>query len=116
MKVMIVDDHKEVRRMIRSFIGDLVDEFVECAQGNKALEVYTKDAPDLVLMDIQIGDVDGFAATRKIKVVFPKANIVIVSQWDSTSLRKEARQCGATAYLNKSDLIPLRHLVETHKP
>jgi two-component system, NarL family, invasion response regulator UvrY len=114
MKVMIVDDHKEVRRMIRSFIGDLVDEFFECGQGNDALETYATNVPDLVLMDIQMGTgADGFAATRKIKAAFPEAEIVIVSQWDSPTLREEARECGAAAYLNKSDLGPLRDLLQT---
>ena len=111
MKVMIVDDSAEVRRMITSFIGDLVSEFVECSDGCEALAIYAEHRPDLVLMDYQMTRMNGFQATRAIKKDFPDAYIVIVSQWDSAALREAAKDSGADAYINKKSLLPLRDLV-----
>jgi len=111
MKVMIVDDSAEVRRMITSFIGDLVSEFVECDDGCEALATYAEHRPDLVLMDYQMTGMNGFHATRAIKKDFPDAYIVIVSQWDSEALREAAKDSGADAYINKKSLLPLRDLV-----
>jgi len=111
MKVMIVDDSAEVRRMITSFIGDLVSEFVECDDGCEALATYAEHRPDLVLMDYQMTGMNGFHATRAIKKDFPDAYIVIVSQWDSAALREAAKDSGADAYINKKSLLPLRDLV-----
>ena len=111
MKVMIVDDSAEVRRMITSFIGDLVSEFVECSDGCEALAIYAEQRPDLVLMDYQMTGMNGFQATRAIKKDFPDAHIVIVSQWDSAALREAAKDSGADAYVNKKSLLPLRDLV-----
>jgi CheY-like chemotaxis protein len=111
MKVMIVDDSAEVRRMITSFIGDLVSEFVECDDGCEALATYAEHHPDLVLMDYQMTGMNGFQATRAIKKDFPDAYIVIVSQWDSAALREAAKDSGADAYINKKSLLPLRDLV-----
>jgi len=111
MKVMIVDDSAEVRRMITSFIGDLVSEFVECDDGCEALATYAEHRPDLVLMDYQMTRMNGFHATRAIKKDFPDAYIVIVSQWDSAALREAAKDSGADAYINKKSLLPLRDLV-----
>ena len=111
MKVMIVDDSAEVRRMITSFIGDLVSEFVECDDGCEALATYAEHRPDLVLMDYQMTGMNGFHATRAIKKDFPDACIVIVSQWDSAALREAAKDSGADAYINKKSLLPLRDLV-----
>ena len=111
MKVMIVDDSAEVRRMITSFIGDLVSEFVECSDGCEALAIYAEQRPDLVLMDYQMTGMNGFQATRAIKKDFPDAHIVIVSQWDSAALREAAKDSGADAYINKKSLLPLRDLV-----
>ncbi len=105
---MIVDDSAEVRRMITSFIGDLVSEFVECGDGCEALAAYATHRPDLVLMDYQMTNMNGFDATRAIKKDFPDAHIVIVSQWDSAALREAARDSGADAYVNKKSLLPLR--------
>jgi len=111
MKVMIVEDHKGVRRMIRSFLSDLVDEFVECSDGSTALEAYRRDKPDVVLMDIKMPITDGLTSARRIHSAFPEAFIVIVSQWDGPTLREEAQSAGATAYVSKSDLAPLRALI-----
>src|SRR5262245_6118140 len=90
MKVMIVDDHKGVRQMIKSFIDDLADEFVECSYGSMALEIYRKEMPDVVLMDIKMTITDGLTATRAIRSAYPDAFIVIVSHWDGPTLREEA--------------------------
>jgi CheY-like chemotaxis protein len=40
--------------MVKSFIDDLDDEFVECGDGSQALDAYTQQHPDLVLMDIKM--------------------------------------------------------------
>ena len=112
MKVMIVDDSAPVRRMITSFVGDLVSEFVECVDGCEALAAYEKHRPDLVLMDYEMRRMNGFEATKKIKAAFPAARIVIVSQWDSPDLREAAGEAGAEAYISKKSLVPLREIIE----
>jgi len=111
MKVLIVDDSKPMRRMIRTVIGDLVGEIFECGDGGDALAAYREYLPDLVLMDVKMGLTDGLAATRQIKQVFPEARIVMVSQWEDEQLREDARLAGAEAYVGKSDLQPLRGIL-----
>ena len=112
MRVMIVDDNPQVRRMITSFIGDLVGDFVECGDGCEALAAYQKHQPDLVLMDYEMKGMNGFDATREIKKAFPAARVVIVSQWDSAGLREAAKESGAEAYINKKSLVPLREIIQ----
>jgi CheY-like chemotaxis protein len=109
---MIVDDSERVRQMITFFIDDLVDEFVECADGSEAVAAYSGHRPDLVLMDLQMKEVDGLKATREIKEAFFGARVVIVSQWDSPALREAAKRAGAEDYVNKTNLMPLRVILE----
>src|SRR5215471_12930330 len=111
MKVMIVDDNAQVRRMITSFLDDLVSEFVECSDGCEAVSSYAEHKPDLVLMDYEMKRMNGFDATRQIKNQFPEAQVVIVSQWDSAALREAAKKSGANAYVNKKSLLPLRDFI-----
>ena len=108
---MIVDDNERVRRMITSFLEDLVDEFVECEDGSGALAAYSQHCPDIVLMDIKMKHMDGFKATAEIKKAFPAARVVIVSQWDTGELRELAKESGADAYISKANLEPLRKLI-----
>jgi CheY-like chemotaxis protein len=111
MRVMIVDDSTQVRRMIKSFLGDLVTEFVECADGSEAVSAFAAHQPDLVLMDYEMTRMNGFDATKEIKRQFPAARVVIVSQWDSPALREAAEASGADAYVNKKSLLPLRDFI-----
>jgi len=111
VKVMIVEDNARVRKMIKSFIADLADDFSECADGGEALEMYRRSRPDVVLMDIEMQTVDGLTATRSIKTAFPEARVLVVSQWDSPVLRQRAQSAGAEAFVNKSDLQPLKDLL-----
>ena len=108
---MIVEDNPQVRRMLRSFLEDLVDEFVECSDGSEALIAYSEHHPDLVLMDVQMKHLDGFDTTREIKSAFPGARVVMVSQWDSPALREAATKAGAEDYVKKVSLLPLREII-----
>jgi len=111
MKILLVEDNEPMRRTVKSFIGDLVDEFLECSNGCEAFDMYTQHRPDLVLMDIQMNDEGGLTATRKIKESFPEARVVIVSQWDGLGVREMARAAGAESHVSKTDLLPLRVLL-----
>jgi CheY-like chemotaxis protein len=111
MKVLIVDDSKPMRRMIKTFLADLTAEVVECGDGSEALAAYRQHQPDVVLMDLKMVKMDGLEATRQIKQSFPEARIVIVSQWEEVSLREQALLAGAEAYVGKSDLEPLRQIL-----
>lgn len=98
--------------MIKSFIGDLVDDFVECSGGDAALETYARHHPDLVLMDIKMEGMSGLEATGRIKKDFPEARVIIISQWEGPVLREAARMAGAEDFISKTDLLPLRHILE----
>jgi CheY-like chemotaxis protein len=112
MKLMIVEDNLQVRKMMRSLLDDLVDEFVDCSDGSEALASYTEHHPDLVLMDIEMNEMDGFDATKEIKAAFPAARVFIVSQWDTSALREAAALSGAEGYVNKSGLLSIRDVIE----
>jgi CheY-like chemotaxis protein len=111
MKVLIVDDNEAMRRTIKTVIQDLVDEIAECSSGSAAVKHYATFKPDWVLMDIKMKDIDGFTATREIKRSFADARIVIVTSHDQMSLREEAKEAGACAYLLKDNLRELAPLL-----
>ena len=111
MKVLIVDDSEPVRRMIKTYLADLIGETFECGDGTEALTAYRKHQPDFVLMDLQMTNLNGLDATRQLIEFFPKARIVIVSQWEDPPFREAALMAGAEAYVGKSDLLPLRQIL-----
>lgn len=113
LKLLIVDDKAQVRRMLRRFLGDLATEISETDDGETALEAYAAFLPDWVLMDIEMKHTNGIVATERIRAAYPQANIVIVTNYDDDSLRKRATAAGACAYVLKENLLALRSLLMT---
>jgi CheY-like chemotaxis protein len=107
MKVLIVEDDRSVRDLIKRIVGDLVDTFCECSDGRDALAAYQLERPDWVLMDIKMKDVDGLAATEQIINAWPTARVIFVTSYNEASLREAARKAGACGYVLKENLIEL---------
>jgi CheY-like chemotaxis protein len=112
ISLLIVDDSERMRRLIRRVLKSVSAEVWECCDGSQALEAYSKHRPDCVLMDIEMKVVDGIAATSQIRVAFPDARIVIISNYDSDELRAAAREAGALEFCNKANLLSLRSLIQ----
>lgn len=108
MKLLLVDDHAEIRRLLRRLLSDLSTDIVECADGREAISAYTEHQPDWVLMDVELPGQDGLTATRQIKAKFPQANILIVTNFDEPALRHAAQAVGACGYVLKESLQELR--------
>jgi len=116
MILLIVEDSAAVRRMIRSLVTDLAEECYECADGAEALAAYRAHRPDWVLMDLEMGEVDGLTATRQIKADWPEARVVIVTNYDDAELRAAARSAGACQYVLKENLLELRRILLGERP
>jgi DNA-binding NarL/FixJ family response regulator len=115
MKLLIVDDHPVVRQIIRRLLEDLADEISECEDGELAVNLFPVLLPDWVVMDVEMKNLDGLAATKQIKAAFPEARIVIATNHDDKSLREAAMLAGASGYVLKENLFTLRTLLTAGK-
>ena len=111
LTILIVDDSAAIRRTIRLVVNDLAGQIHECSDGSKALTAYAEHHPDWVLMDIRMKDMDGLAATRQIKAVFPAARIIVVTVCNGEDVKEAARIAGACGYVVKDNLLELRQLL-----
>ena len=107
MKIMIVDDHAEMRRLLRNALHHLTSEFVECADGAEAVTVFSQQHPDWTIMDVTMKGMDGLEATRRIRTQSPSARILVLTQHDTPAIRREAWEAGACAFLSKDRLIEI---------
>jgi CheY-like chemotaxis protein len=111
-RFLIVEDNAQMRRTLRSFVADLADEVTECEDGSEALALYAELTPEWVLMDIQMRRIDGLTATRNIKALYPDARVMIISNYDDEDLRSAAREAGACRFINKANLLDVRHALK----
>ena len=115
MKIMIVDDNPQIRKLIRSLVEDLAEKVIECGDGDEAVAVYAAQqfsGDDRVLMDLQMPRLGGLEATRRLLTDFPEARIIIVTQHDDTYWREAAQLAGACGYVLKENLLDLRRLLQ----
>jgi DNA-binding NarL/FixJ family response regulator len=115
--VLIVDDQAPFRGAARAVVGATKEFSVvgEAESGEEAVELVSELCPDLVLMDINMGGIDGIEATRQICEANPGTMVVLVSTYAASDLAADARTCGAAAYVHKEELAPrvLRDLWST---
>lgn len=101
--ILIVDDHPIVRQGLADLV-DSQDDFSCCASvGNiaAAQEAVVAHKPDLVLLDLRLGQVDGLESIKALKSRFENLRIVIISQFDETVYAERALRAGATGYVMK---------------
>ena len=102
LKVLVVDDHALIRQGMRSVLAQLGDgeavEVIEAAGYGEALErIAANPDLDLVLLDLRMPDVSGFAALADIEDRHPEVPIVVMTGEDDPELVREAFEHGALA-------------------
>ena len=81
--VLLVDDHAMVRQGVRAFLATQPDLSVvaEAGTGAEAVSLAAQFVPDVVLMDLIMPDMDGVEATRRVKQVSPRSQVVVVTSY-----------------------------------
>jgi DNA-binding NarL/FixJ family response regulator len=102
-RLIIADDHELARAGLRSiFQNEAGFEIVgEAINGRQAVDLCNRLNPDLILLDVQMPEMDGMAATRAIKAARPSVCVIIVSMHESAEYLLEALRAGAAGYLLK---------------
>ncbi|MBD0349003.1 MAG: response regulator transcription factor [Thermoleophilia bacterium] len=105
-RVLIVDDHDLFRTGLRNLLEDQELEVVgEASSGHEAIVRVREDAPDVVLMDINMPGMSGVEATREIARVSPLTRVVVLSISDNDGDVIDAVLAGACGYLLKDSSI-----------
>ncbi|MFJ6836180.1 response regulator [Streptomyces sp. NPDC091209] len=101
--VMLVDDHPVVREglssMLRSAEG--IDVVGQAGSGEEAVAMVAASSPDIVLLDLQMGGMDGVETTGHILRVAPATKVVIVTTYETDTDILRAVEAGAAGYLLK---------------
>jgi len=104
--VLVVDDQAPFRLAARAVLRRLDGfEFAgEASSGPEAIQLVATLQPALILMDINMPEMNGIEATRRIVAVHPQVAVILCSTHDPADLPAEAAASGAIAYVSKEHL------------
>jgi DNA-binding NarL/FixJ family response regulator len=108
LTVLIVDDQAAFRDVAR-LVVDMADGFEivgEATDGRTGVAAASQLRPALVLMDLNMPDMDGFEATRRIRADQPQTRVLMLSTHDPADYRAQALAAGAFDFMAKSSFDP----------
>ena len=119
MRILIVDDH----RLVRRGVGDLLSKEAgweicgEASDAAEALEKATQLSPDLILLDISMPNGSGLETARRIRQQIPHVKILMMSHHDATQFEQSAIESGADGCIDKARLaLDLVGMIKSLQP
>jgi len=104
--VLVVDDNARYRRQLRRMVGKACPQAIiyEAEDTREALQLTERLVPQLVLIDVVLGDEDGIRCTRRIKAQAPSSRVILISAYPDREFHRLGLAAGAVAFLDKKDL------------
>jgi len=110
MKILVVDDDLHIQRLYKEEFQDEGYEVVVASNGAEAMEMFDKENPDIVTLDILLPDVDGIRILRQMKEKNPKIPVIMSTAYD---YRDDFAVWASEAYIVKSsDLDELKIMIK----
>jgi DNA-binding NarL/FixJ family response regulator len=114
--ILLVDDNARYRHQLRRMVGKAYPQAViyEAENTREALRLTEGVTPQLVLVDVVLGEEDGIQCTRRIKAQLPSLRIILISAYPDRGFRQLGLEAGAVAFLDKKDLdvATLRQVID----
>ena len=102
LKILIADDDVISRKLIVKSVADIGNEIIQAKSGREAVEKFMEHRDvDLILMDVQMPDMNGYEATMEIRKIDPNVIIITQSAFGLTGDREKAIEAGSNDYITK---------------
>lgn len=112
--IMVVDDSRDIRELLKEVLNIHGYKVLEATNGQEAVEIARQECPDLILMDLTMPVLDGYAATRQIREEADICSVPIVACSAYTTLdhRAKAFAVGCNEFITKPiDFVQLSNLL-----
>nr|2JVI_A Chain A, Sporulation initiation phosphotransferase F [Bacillus subtilis] len=116
-KILIVDDQYGIRILLNEVFNKEGYQTFQAANGLQALDIVTKERPDLVLLDMKIPGMDGIEILKRMKVIDENIRVIIMTAYGELDMIQESKELGAlTAFAKPFDIDEIRDAVKKYLP
>src|ERR1043166_9807683 len=105
-KVLLIDDETDVQYSFRRIFENSGMELTTANSGEEGLKIIPRLKPDLVLMDLRMGGINGLETLRRIRQMDTKLLVIMMTAYGTTQTAIEAMKLGAYDYLLKPFDVP----------
>lgn len=100
-KILVADDEGSIRALLSAVMRDEGFAVCEASNGFDAVEVFTRERPDLAVLDVMMPKVDGFDACERIRALNPSVPVLFLSAKGDIVDKKTGYRAGADDYMTK---------------
>ena len=100
-KILLIDDEESIRRLLSISLGQKGYQVITAEDGEKGIELFRQERPEIVLTDIKMPDIDGLEVLRQVKALDPEAQVIVITGHGDMESAIEALKLEASDFLNK---------------
>lgn len=100
-KILIIDDEVDICEMLKEFFGARGYQVMYALTGQGGLDAFNIERPQIVMLDLYLGDIYGLEVLKKIKAIDRSSVVIIITGSGSKEDEKRAKELGADFYIDK---------------
>ena len=120
-KVLVIDDEPSIRNLLDTLLCRKGYDVVLAESGRKGLELFRRERPDVLVLDLKMPQMDGITVLKQIRRVDPKLPVIILTGAGTPETEQQVRAMGVTEYVEKAFSLhllgdALKRLLKTPTP
>ena len=100
-KILVIDDEQGIRDLLETLLRRKGYDVVLAANGQKGLEVFRRERPDVVVLDLNMPGMDGLTVLQEIRNLNPSQPVIILTGVGTAEEEQQVRALGVTEYVEK---------------
>ena len=100
-KILVIDDEQGIRNLLDTLLRRKGYDVVLADSGRTGLELFRREHPDIVVLDLKMPEMDGLAVLRQIRGLDPRKPVIILTGAGTAEAEQQMRALGATEYVEK---------------
>jgi DNA-binding NtrC family response regulator len=100
-KILVIDDEEGIRSLLDTLLGRKGYEVMLASSGQKGLELFRRERPDVVVLDLKMPEMDGLTVLKELRRIDPQRPVVVLTGVGTPVLEQQVSALGVTEFVEK---------------